>query len=383
MVDTLVPIVLLVLIVLAILLSHLRWGVALRALPDPRPRDPDPGSEQCRVAYLSGAGAFSAGHKPIPSGYPVLRLELPCRTLGSFVLTQATSPQTLSMWVEPALDTREDFDREFSLRTNVPGFCRLYFASATKRRAARKLFRLGFTRIDLDGENLVATWANYPDTSANPQEVERASQCLACLASDLPDWPPALVSRMLPVSVSGVVFSLLFSVGGMFALSWGCAMHPLSPAFDADPPFPEHGRWLAVFALLGGIVAMVLLFLGVAGWTRREPERYGNLRLTCFLVAPLVPIVACWLAVWLNATFDSGPPQVHIAMPNQLKFESGVHRATIPHWQPDRLPIRVKIQPGEAAMLEQGKALRINVRRGLFGYEWIASVEVVPANAQP
>lgn len=274
-----------------------------------------------------------------------------------------------------------EFDREFYIISEQPGFAAAVFALPEKREAVREIFRLGFNSVKLEDKNLVAQWSPFAlKEDREPSFIIGAVPPLARLGKDLPIMQPS-ISR---VDTSGwkakkrVAFAvplvlLPLGIGLMMA---GTRWYP---ALDEGKLFLESLRYsLPLLALFTWFAARII---------KGRASSHKDF-LSIFLISLFgFPASGFGTMVFLNGWLDLSPPTAH-TVPVSRKYttrskNSTNYYVTVNSWrragEDEDLsvprPFHERIGPGQAT-------ITVVTKPGRFGFEWIVEYRLGEAGRQ-
>lgn len=264
-----------------------------------------------------------------------------------------------------------DFDREFYLAGVSREYLRALFSEAQNRAAVRKLFALGFDRVELQDGELTATRSRH----AQLLELNVLREALEQLSA-LRTTPSALQVAMQ--GLGGIrtrhVNTACTAAFGVAGTAFMAATLLLEPMVDGQFALFADS-WRPALILYGALVGVTLLVL----------RGRANAPLELVMIA-LLGLPALWVggvsaAMLANQFFDPSPPQPVRSALLRYTVSRGKHTSyhfVFASWRKGGGKVAITVPYDIFRKAAPNQTWVLQTRAGRFGYEWIDTLEPQP-----
>lgn len=271
------------------------------------------------------------------------------------------------------------FDASYTIAANTPRFTSKLLSFPEKRDAIRQLDKLGFSEIRHDGDKLEAVWRPFrPSSKLPPDFLDRAHAALMQLGKDMPEMEAAATDQGAAPNYSirkAAIYVFIIMLGIFGIIFYLTSLKRYAPM---------HKFQLLAFSLLFSLPLMGLFFLVVKllfrGWSHgpREIRKFILYAMAAFL------IFGWGLAIFLNGALDGSDPRIYDVLVvdkepgGQGKYDLSSYNAFVESWRPGRKTERIVVTSSVYKRIRRKQTkLRIGVKDGLFGFEWILAYKIL------
>ena len=322
---------------------------------------------------------YFPGGKNAPASF---KISIECASPGSFRVQKETKFERFfkNIGISAEIETGDrEFDFSFYITGSMPEFASDFFAAPEKREGVRKIFEQGFTRIELDGKGMTASWTPFQLNGSSQDAVdERLIKTLvshlAVLAASMPDSSKYLTGprdatwKAKRALAFGIPITL--EMVGLPALALGFIK------------FKPLNMGQIVLDSLVYSVPLLLVFLGLAVvLVKGRASSHRELIIVACLALFAFPLSGVGVETFCNGWLDSLEPSSHTVTVVD-KYISKSDKSTnyylvLESWR-DRSEVeKLSISSREYQSAEpRVSRVTIVTKPGRFGHEWIVSREL-------
>ncbi|MBT3350717.1 MAG: hypothetical protein HOC91_07700 [Nitrospinaceae bacterium] len=273
------------------------------------------------------------------------------------------------------------FDNAFYIESEDRIFMSTFLGEPARREAIRALMRIGFAEINLDGEEMTASWDDFqPGDNFNTGPIEEAAGQLTTLCEDIPEISidtlrssVSASSRNAPPSKIryGILYGLpiIFTV---FLTIWNMKAGTGETPIDFFP--------FILYTLRYSLPAIIVYFFIALRVLRAGSTAHLSMVKILFVSIIMFGVSGYQLGMYLNSHQDTGEPKIHtLQIVSRTASSSSSKNSHAPYiqlkpWPPRTETIKIDISQKEYASIIVGRTLAIvTTRPGALGFEWIAS----------
>lgn len=263
------------------------------------------------------------------------------------------------------------FDREFYLAGVSREYVQALFSDAQNRAAVRRLFALGFDRVELQDGEIAATRSRH----AQLLELNLLREALEQL-STLRTTPSAM-----QVAMQGLGGIRTRHVNAACTVAIGIALTAfISTTFLLEPMLDGQlamfaDSWRPAVIAYGVLVGATLLLL------RGRANAPRELVMIALLGLPALWIGGVSSAMLANQYLDSSPPQsfrVTLLRHYVSRGKNTSYHFVFASWRKSGAQVKITVPQAIFRKAAPGQSWVLETRAGRFGYEWIDNLEPQP-----
>ena len=318
---------------------------------------------------------YIAGSRNSPS---IFKLGLACPSRGEFRIAKESRFDSFfkRLGITVEIQTGEgEFDRDFFIQTDSVPFTRSYLMSPDKREAVRKLFALGYDRVNLDGQRMEAVISPFAQSEFKGGDfVEATLTELRRLTRDLPEEAAGYRALGVPVWKFRRGFIYAVSIAGVIA---GAAL-----LFVANKFWPPLDGGAMFLYSLHYIVPAYLLFLVVAvAFLKGRSSSHKDLLINLLIALIGFPISGYFGVMAANGYLDPAGGSDHevLAMHKHVtrSRDRKHYHVTTETWRDSRTEEKIEVSYDTYYKIKPGStALVVTTKPGRLGFEWLVSYRV-------
>ncbi len=308
---------------------------------------------------------------------PYLKLTLPCRQEGRFIIRRETGFDRLGKrigLVNEIAVHEELFDSAHFIDSPHPLYCSQLLGHSGVRSAVRRLLARGFTQLYLGKGGLTLQWANYrPKKNAiQPQEISALAEELVeikkgCDRISLND-EDRLSQRSWQRLLSGLyALSGLALLVGLTTMIWGLtAFTPLDPG------------QIFLFSLKWSLPAFALFLLISYSSVKGNSSAHSHMLGLFFLSLAGLILLGFGTTIFLNGQLDQSPPAAHSALVIHKHYTKSknnyTYHLTLESWREGRENEGITVSRSSYERVSVNEDLvNLVTRAGYLGFEWTVS----------